>query len=67
VPRLEPRRTRARAVVEGEPPSPLSPPGGCHFHPRCPWAIDVCRVTPPPLRPLAPDHLTACHLAETLT
>jgi peptide/nickel transport system ATP-binding protein len=67
VPRLDPRRARTRAAVEGEPPSPLSPPSGCHFHPRCPWAIEVCRVTPPPLRPLAPDHLAACHLAETLT
>jgi peptide/nickel transport system ATP-binding protein len=67
VPRLEPRRARTRAVVEGEPPSPLSPASGCHFHPRCPWAIDVCRVSPPLLRPLAPDHLAACHLAETLT
>ena len=67
VPRLEPRRARARVVAEGEPPSPLSPPSGCHFHPRCPWAIDMCRDTSPLLRPLAPDHLTACHLAETLT
>jgi oligopeptide/dipeptide ABC transporter ATP-binding protein len=66
VPRLEPRRARARVVAEGEPPSPLSPPSGCHFHPRCPWAIDVCRDTSPALRVLAPDHLTACHLAETL-
>jgi oligopeptide/dipeptide ABC transporter ATP-binding protein len=66
VPRLEPRRARARVVAEGEPPSPLSPPSGCHFHPRCPWAIDVCRDTSPALRALAPDHIAACHLAETL-
>jgi peptide/nickel transport system ATP-binding protein/oligopeptide transport system ATP-binding protein len=66
VPRMEPRRKRERATLEGEPPSPLSPPPGCHFHPRCPWAIDQCRVTPPALRTLAPDHLAACHLAENL-
>jgi peptide/nickel transport system ATP-binding protein len=66
VPRLEPRRKRARVTVEGEPPSPLSPPSGCHFHPRCPFAIDECRASSPALRTLAPDHLAACHLAETL-
>jgi oligopeptide/dipeptide ABC transporter ATP-binding protein len=67
VPRLEPRRKRARVTVEGEPPSPLSPPSGCHFHPRCPFAIDQCREATPHLRALADDHLAACHLAETLS
>jgi oligopeptide/dipeptide ABC transporter ATP-binding protein len=68
VPRMEPRRQRARVTVEGEPPSPLSPPSGCHFHPRCPWAIDTCRTTSPELRPLLPaaDQLAACHRAEDL-
>jgi oligopeptide/dipeptide ABC transporter ATP-binding protein len=66
VPRMEPHRKRARLVVEGEPPSPISPPSGCHFHPRCPWAIDTCKASAPLLRLLAPDHLAACHLAETL-
>jgi oligopeptide/dipeptide ABC transporter ATP-binding protein len=69
VPRMEPRRGRERSRVvglEGEPPSPLSPPTGCHFHPRCPWAVETCRVEPPALRLLSPSHLTACHLAEDL-
>jgi oligopeptide/dipeptide ABC transporter ATP-binding protein len=68
VPRMEPSRGRERSRVglEGEPPSPLWPPDGCHFHPRCPWAVDRCRVESPALRPLAPAHLTACHLAEDL-
>jgi oligopeptide/dipeptide ABC transporter ATP-binding protein len=66
VPKMEPKRNRTRLAVEGEPPSPLSPPAGCHFHPRCPWAIDQCRVTPPALRILSADHLAACHLAEDL-
>jgi oligopeptide/dipeptide ABC transporter ATP-binding protein len=67
VPRLEPRRKRVRVPVEGEPPSPLSPPTGCHFHPRCPFAVDGCRIVPPTLRVLAPEHLAACHLVETLS
>ncbi len=67
VPRLEPRRKRARVPVEGEPPSPLSPPTGCHFHPRCAWAVDQCRTTSPELRKLSADHLAACHLAEELS
>jgi oligopeptide transport system ATP-binding protein len=66
VPRMEPRRTRTRVPVEGEPPSPLSPPTGCHFHPRCAWAIDRCRTASPALRILSPEHLAACHLAEEL-
>jgi oligopeptide/dipeptide ABC transporter ATP-binding protein len=68
VPRMEPRRgrERTRVGVEGEPPSPLSPPDGCHFHPRCPWAIDLCRATSPQLRVLSTDHLAACHLAEDI-
>jgi len=66
VPRLEPRRQRPRLPFEGEPPSPLSPPNGCHFHPRCPWAIAQCRATSPALRALSADHKVACHLAETL-
>jgi oligopeptide/dipeptide ABC transporter ATP-binding protein len=68
VPRMEPRRGRERSRVglDGEPPSPLSPPNGCHFHPRCPWAEDRCRVDPPTLRPLSQSHLAACHLAEDL-
>jgi oligopeptide/dipeptide ABC transporter ATP-binding protein len=66
VPRTRPRAERRRVAVEGEPPSPLSPPAGCHFHPRCPWAIDACRATSPVLRPLAADHLAACHRMEEL-
>ncbi|HEY1297952.1 MAG TPA: oligopeptide/dipeptide ABC transporter ATP-binding protein [Chloroflexota bacterium] len=69
VPRMEPRRgrPRTRVALEGEPPSPLDPPAGCHFHPRCPWANDQCRVESPSLRPLTHSQLAACHLAEDLT
>ena len=48
--------------VEGDVPSPIRPPPGCHFHPRCPYAEARCRVEVPPLREVAPGHLVACHL-----
>jgi peptide/nickel transport system ATP-binding protein len=47
--------------VVGEPPSPVLPPPGCRFHPRCPNALDVCRTTEPELRELRPTHFVACH------
>jgi len=67
VPGLDPRRRRRRQpALEGDPPSPMQPPAGCRFHPRCPFAQEVCRATEPALRPLGPAHLAACHLAETI-
>ncbi len=57
------RQTRRRTVLRGEPPSPLSPPTGCHFHPRCPDAIERCRIETPLLRRVGTGHLAACHLA----
>jgi oligopeptide/dipeptide ABC transporter ATP-binding protein len=50
--------------IVGEIPSPLAPPPGCHFNPRCPIAIDRCRLEDPVLRALSPGHFAACHLAE---
>ncbi len=47
--------------IEGEPPSPVLPPPGCRFHPRCPAASDRCRTEEPLLRELAPGHFVACH------
>ena len=63
VPRLESRRARYRPIV-GEIPSPIAPPTGCHFHPRCPNAGPRCRVEAPMLREIAPAHWSACHLNE---
>ena len=60
-PRLEARRERV--VLRGEVPSPLNPPSGCVFHPRCPIGIDRCRHEVPSLRDLTPGHGAACHLA----
>ena len=60
-PKLEVRKL-AFVPVEGEIPSPLHPPTGCHFHPRCPHAMARCREEIPALREVAPGHFSACHL-----
>ncbi len=63
VPRLEAKR-RAYTPVKGEIPSPLNPPSGCHFHPRCPHALQRCRDEAPVLREIAPGRRSACHLND---
>jgi len=63
VPRIEARK-RAFSVVQGEIPSPLNPPTGCHFHPRCPHAMERCKLERPRLREVAPGHRSACHLND---
>jgi peptide/nickel transport system ATP-binding protein len=63
VPRLDTRKTQFKPIV-GEIPSPLEPPTGCHFHPRCPHAMPRCREEAPRLKEVAPGHLSACHLNE---
>ena len=55
---------RTFVPIKGEIPSPLDPPHGCHFHPRCPFAMDKCRERAPPLREIAPGHLSACFLND---
>jgi oligopeptide transport system ATP-binding protein len=60
-PKIEAKRKRA--VVRGEVPSPLNPPSGCVFHPRCPIAVARCSAEIPPLREIRPGHWAACHLA----
>ena len=57
-------RARRRIVLTGEVPSPESPPAGCHFHTRCPYVMDRCKIEAPPLVLRAPGHLAACHLLE---
>jgi peptide/nickel transport system ATP-binding protein len=59
--KVEPRK-RTFAPIKGEIPSPLAPPAGCHFHPRCPHAMAICRTTAPALREIAPARRSACHL-----
>jgi peptide/nickel transport system ATP-binding protein len=63
IPRLDTRR-REFAPVKGEIPSPLAPPPGCHFHPRCPHATERCRLEAPALREIAPGRRAACHLND---
>jgi peptide/nickel transport system ATP-binding protein len=60
-PKLIARKTEFFAV-KGEIPSPLHPPSGCHFHPRCPYAMDRCKTEKPILKEIAPMHFSACHL-----
>jgi peptide/nickel transport system ATP-binding protein len=64
VPRVDRRRVTF-APIKGEIPSPLSPPSGCHFHPRCPHAMARCRDERPVLKEIAPNRFSACHLNET--
>jgi oligopeptide/dipeptide ABC transporter ATP-binding protein len=68
VPTIRPGKRRLGKVLDGDPPSPADPPAGCHFHPRCPLATELCRTAKPALevRTGAPDHLVACHHAEAL-
>ncbi|MCY4537355.1 MAG: ABC transporter ATP-binding protein [Chloroflexi bacterium] len=53
--------------IEGELPDPAHPPRGCYFHPRCPYAEQICREQEPPLAEVAPNHTAACHFAAELT
>ncbi|PVE20508.1 oligopeptide ABC transporter ATP-binding protein [Microvirga sp. KLBC 81] len=63
----DPTRARLAAPVEGEVPSPVNPPSGCAFHPRCPLAVERCRVDVPPLVPMADGRVVACHVRAPAT
>ncbi len=60
VPIPDPTVDRHRIVLKGEMPSPVNPPSGCYFHPRCPYVIDQCKVEEPLLEEYRPDHWVAC-------
>jgi len=62
VPVADPARRRTRIILGGDVPSPLNPPPGCPFHPRCPAVMDVCRTQAPPLRDVGGGHSYVCHL-----
>ena len=55
---------RERVPIAGENPNPISPPPGCHFHPRCPFAFERCRVEAPAFKPVAAGHAAACHAVD---
>ena len=57
-----PDTAREEIILPGEVPSPIDPPKGCRFHPRCPFAMPICSEEEPKLRELGPNHLASCHL-----
>ncbi len=62
-PKTDPRgREKRKPIVMGDVPSPINPPGGCYFHPRCPHKMDVCAQEYPEMKEVAPGHFAACHL-----
>ena len=67
VPRPMPGGKVQRVPLEGEVPSPASPPSGCYFHPRCPYAKAVCAQEEPPLQEVAPGHVAACFFSDELS
>jgi peptide/nickel transport system ATP-binding protein len=66
VPRPDPTRRRKRVPLGGEVPSSANPPSGCYFHPRCPYAKEICVEQQPPLLEYKPGHFAACHFATEL-
>jgi oligopeptide/dipeptide ABC transporter ATP-binding protein len=62
VPVPDPRVKRQKRVLQGDVPSPINPPSGCHFHTRCPYVVDRCRTETPALREVKPGQMVACHL-----
>lgn len=66
VPRPQISGRRERIILQGEVPSPASPPSGCHFHPRCAYAKAICKSEDPPLLELGEGHFSRCHFAEEL-
>jgi oligopeptide/dipeptide ABC transporter ATP-binding protein len=62
IPMPDPDFKKERIVLTGDVPSPLNPPSGCRFHPRCPMVMDVCKVIDPPFEQKHSDHWVACHL-----
>jgi peptide/nickel transport system ATP-binding protein/oligopeptide transport system ATP-binding protein len=63
VPVPDPNRATKRLILGGEIPSAANPPGGCHFHPRCPYASEICKTIYPELKEQMPGHLAACHFS----
>jgi peptide/nickel transport system ATP-binding protein/oligopeptide transport system ATP-binding protein len=64
IPVPNPRLKRQRVILKGDVPSPLNPPKGCRFHPRCPVALEICSQEEPQFKELLPNHWVACWVAE---
>lgn len=67
VPVPDPDIAVERLTLEGDVPSPVNPPSGCHFHPRCRYVVDVCRAEVPVYRDLGDEHFVSCHRADDLS
>jgi oligopeptide transport system ATP-binding protein len=66
IPVYDPGARRSRIILAGDPPSPLNPPAGCAFHPRCPHVRENCKRSVPPLVPAGPDREAACVRLEEI-
>jgi len=66
IPSIDPEKRRRRLIAKGELPSPLSPPSGCPFHPRCPYAEELCSRVRPELLEKEPGHRAACHFSAKI-
>ncbi|MGM0602934.1 MAG: ABC transporter ATP-binding protein [Bacillota bacterium] len=64
IPEADPTKKKDRIILEGDVPSPVDPPSGCRFHPRCPKAFDKCSVEEPVFKDYGDNHFAACHLLE---
>jgi len=64
IPLPDPTKKRERIILDGDVPSPLNPPFGCRFHPRCPYVENICGRDEPELREIESGHFAACHFAE---
>ncbi|WP_408008482.1 ABC transporter ATP-binding protein [Pseudalkalibacillus sp. A8] len=64
IPKEDPFEKKERILLNGDVPSPINPPSGCHFHQRCPYAIEMCKTQVPALKKTATGHQAACHIVE---
>ena len=62
VPIPDPTVRRKKTILQGDVPSPIQPPSGCHFHTRCPYAEEQCKIEVPVLKAYSPGHMVSCHL-----
>ena len=61
IPQIDPEKRRERIHLQGEVPSPINPPAGCHFHTRCFHTCEICSMEVPAWRKVSPGHFVACH------
>ena len=64
IPEADPKKKKDRIILEGDVPSPVDPPSGCRFHPRCPKAFEPCPVKEPEFKEYGEGHFAACHLLD---